>query len=478
MRNDNRLLGVLLIAPFMAQVDVTIANVATPAIHDGLHASGGQVQLVIGGYMISFAMLLVTGARIGQAYGYRRAFLAGVTLFTLASLACGLAPDPAVLIAARVLQGAGGAVMFPQAFTGIQLRFTGQARAAAIASYAMALSGGAVTGQVLGGLLVSANVAGLGWRAVFLVNVPVGAAALVAARRYLPADARDLRPQGARLDIPGVLTLSAAVLLIVLPLTLGRQLGWPAWTWLCLAASIPALAVFVMVENRAPAPLVTLRVLTIPVVRWGLIAQAVSTGTYYALLFIVAQYVQAGLGLSPVESGLLLVPWVAAFGLAGRVIRLVPPALSRWLPMTGALLLAAAFTGIAAGAHGPALLAPLFCIGGLGLGTQFATLAGTMTAAVPARYASDVSGVISTVIQIAGAIAVAGVGALYLSISARSHPAHAFAISAFCLLACTVPAIVGCFLASRPQPAASKAENRAKNRTENTAERELLETVP
>jgi MFS family permease len=466
MRNDNRLLGVLLIAPFMAQVDVTIANVATPAIHDGLHASGGQVQLVIGGYLISFAMLLITGARIGQAYGYRRAFLAGVAVFTLASLACGLAPDPAVLIAARVLQGAGGAVMFPQTFTGIQLLFTGQARAAAIASYAMALSGGAVTGQVLGGLLVSANVAGLGWRAVFLVNVPVGAAALLAARRYLPADNQN-RPQGARLDIPGVLTLSGAVLLIVLPLTLGRQLGWPAWTWLCLAASVPALAAFVMVENRAPAPLVTLRVLTIPVVRWGLMAQAVSTGTYYALLFIVAQYVQAGLGLSPVESGLLLVPWVAAFGLAGRVIRLVPPALSRWLPVTGALLLAAAFTGIAAGAQGPALLAPLFCLGGLGLGTQFATVAGTMTAAVPARYAPDVSGVFSTVIQIGGAIAVAGVGALYLSVSARSHPAHAFAISALCLLALTVPAIIGCFLASRPRPVTAKA-----------AERKRLETVP
>jgi MFS family permease len=193
MRNENRLLGVLLIAPFMAQADATIANVATPAIHAGLHASGAQVQLVIGGYMISFAMLLITGARIGQAYGYRRAFLAGVGLFTLASLACGLAPDPGALIAARVLQGAGGALMFPQAFTGIQLRFTGEARAKAIASYAMALSAGAVTGQVLGGLLVAANMAGLGWRSVFLVNVPVGAVALIAGRRHLPLDERPAR---------------------------------------------------------------------------------------------------------------------------------------------------------------------------------------------------------------------------------------------------------------------------------------------
>jgi MFS family permease len=472
---------------------VTIANVATPAIHQNLHASGAQVQLVIGGYMISFAMLLITGARLGQAYGYRCAFLSGIALFTLASLGCGLAPDPGVLIAARVLQGAGAAVMFPQTFTGIQLRFTGQARAAAIASYAMALSGGAVTGQVLGGLLVAANVAGLGWRAVFLVNVPIGAAALIAGWRYLPPDGRrsgrsDLAdgpvgtapvgtapgtasggsaPGGTtvagerrvRLDIPGVLTLSAAVLLIVLPLTLGRQLGWPAWTWLCLAASVPALTAFVAIENRAAAPLLNLRVLAIPVVRWSLLAEAVSTGTYYALLFIVAQYVQEGLHLGPVESGLLLVPWVAAFGLAGRVIRLVPPALSRWLPVAGAVLMAAAFAGFAAGARGPALLAPLFGVGGLGLGTQFASLTGVMTAAVPARYAPDISGVFSTMIQIGGLISVAGVGAVYLDLAARLRPAHAFALCAWVMFALTASSIIWCFLATRPRPQVRQAED-------------------
>jgi hypothetical protein len=212
------------------------------------------------------------------------------------------------------------------------------------------------------------------------------------------------------------------------------------------------------VENRVAAPLLTLRVITIPVVRWGLIAEAVSTGTYYALLFIVAQYVQAGLHLSSVESGLLLVPWVAAFGLAGRVIRLVPPALSRWLPVAGALLMTVAFAGFAVGADGPALLAPLFCVGGLGLGTQFATLTARMTAAVSTRYAPDISGVFSTVIQVGGSIAVAGVGAVYLSVAARSHPAHAFAITSELLLVLTALATIGCFLASRKQPAPSTAE--------------------
>jgi RNA polymerase sigma factor (sigma-70 family) len=160
------LLGVLLIGPFMAQVDVTIVNVATPSVHADLGASGAVLQLVVGGYLIAVAMLLIIGARLGQAYGYRRAFLAGVSVFTLASLACGLAPDPAVLVAARVLQGAGAGVMFPQTLTGIQLHFAGPDRVRAIGRYALALSAGAVSGQILGGLLVSANVAGLGWRAV------------------------------------------------------------------------------------------------------------------------------------------------------------------------------------------------------------------------------------------------------------------------------------------------------------------------
>ncbi|TVZ06722.1 MFS transporter [Trebonia kvetii] len=333
------LLGVLLTAPFMAQADVTIVNVATPSIHADLGASGAALQLVVGGYLIALAMLLITGARLGQAFGYRRVFVAGVSLFTLASLACGLAMDPVVLITARVLQGAAAGVMFPQTLTGIQLHFSGAERVRAISRYALALSAGAVSGQVLGGLLVSANLAGLGWRPVFLINVPVGVAAVAGALRYLPADSRGQ----SRLDLVGVALLSVTVLLIVVPLTVGNSAGWPAWAWASLAASLPAAAAFIaaerLVAGRGGTPLLDVELVRVPVVRWSLVALTTASGTYYVLLFTVAQYLQAGLGRGPALSGLMLVPWVAAFGLAGQMVRRLPasrqpPAACRRLPAT------------------------------------------------------------------------------------------------------------------------------------------------
>jgi len=443
------ILRVLLIGPFMAQADVTIVNVATPTIHADLGVSGAALQLVVGGYLIAVAVLLITGARLGQAYGYRRAFLAGVCVFTLASLACGLAPSGLVLIAARVVQGAGAAVMFPQALTGIQRLFRGPERVRAISRYALALSAGAVSGQILGGVIVGADIAGLGWRAVFLVNVPVGVVALAAAIRYLPADAK----QPARLDLPGVAVLSLAVLLVVVPLTLGRETGWPAWAWLCLAASVPALVAFAAMESKAAQPLLNVHLLTRPVVRWSLVTMAVATGTYYVLLFTVAQYLQVGLGRSPVESGLMLVPWVAAFGLAGQLIRRLPAAMTRSLPTIGCLLLAAAYAGICAGlqagVHTPAFLVPLFGLGGLGLGLEFATMAGHLTGAVPVRYASDISGMSSTVMQIGGSVAVAAIGAVYLDIP---RPGAAFAATTAILAALALLAAAAAQRATAQRP--------------------------
>ena len=435
-------LAVLLTAPFLAQADATIANVATPAIRAQLGASGEETELVVGGYLIAFALLLITGARLGQTHGYRRLFIAGLSVFALASALGGAAPDASVLVGMRALQGAGAALMFPQALTGIQLAFTGARRARAIGLYAIALASGAVLGQVLGGVLIALDVAGAGWRPILLINVPVCLAIVAVARRHLPTDAP---ARGGGLDVGGVLALSLTVLLVVVPLTLGRGLGWPAWTVACLVLSVPALAGFVALERRVAAargrPLVDVRVVGRPPVLLAMIALLLATGTYYALLFTLAQYVQTGLDRSALASGLMLVPWVAAFGLAGQLVRRLPDRVRPTVPAAGYALLTLAYLGLGGvlslGQPGDATLALLLAAGGLGLGTGFAALLAHLTAAVPAERAPDVSGVSTTMLQVGGALGVAAFGTLYLALATpqTGDARHAFATTTLALAA-------------------------------------------
>ncbi len=261
-------LAVLLTAPFMAQADATIANIATPSIRTGLGAAPAAVELVIGGYLVAFAVR-------------------------------------------------------------IRLNFDADRRSRAIARYAAALSAGAVSGQVLGGVLIGS---GLGWRSVFLVTVPVCVVVLVTGPRLLPADERT---GTATLDLPGVGTLAAALMLLIVPLTLGRDEGRPMWTWISLAAVIPATLAFLSTQRRAArsgrTPLVRLEVLARPAIAWALVALFVATGTYYALLFTLAQYFQTALGRGALASGLIMVPWVAAFGLSGQVTRRLADRSALWL---------------------------------------------------------------------------------------------------------------------------------------------------
>ncbi len=463
-------LAVLLTAPFLASADATIANVATPAIRDGLGGSGQAAQFVIGGYLIAYAVLLITGARLGQTHGYRRLFLLGVGVFGAASLAAGLAPDIRLLVGMRVVQGAGAALMFPQALTGIQLNFTGPQRARALSLFAVALSAGAVFGQVLGGILVSADLAGTGWRPIFLVNVPVCLAVAVCARRVLPADGPRRRAQ---VDLPGVAALSVSVLLIVVPLTFGPAAGWPGWTWASLAASLPAFALFLASQRRAAAtgrsPLVHIAVLARPAVAWGLAAMMASTGTYFALLFTVAQYVQVGLGRSALTSGLILIPWVTAFGAAGQIIRRLPARPAAMLPAAGFLLLGAAYAAIGAAQLGGALsegmLAALFVTGGLGLGTVFTTLLAHLTSAVPAGHAPDINGVFTTTAQIGGSIGVAGFGSLYLATASGGGGGRGFGVTALALAVTALLGTVPAWLATRaaaPVPATRAPDGRPR----------------
>jgi MFS family permease len=459
------MLAVLITGQFMALLDVTIVNVAIPTIHARLHASGAALQLIVAGYTVTYAMLLITGARLGDLRGHRNLFLAGLGTFTLASLACGLAPTTGTLVAARFVQGAGAALMVPQILSVIQRQFTGAARARALGVYAATLASGAVLGQVVGGLLVSADLFGASWRPVFLVNVPVGVAATVLVPRLVPADHV---PGGRRLDLPGLVAASGAVLLVVLPLVLGREQGWPAWTWASLAAGFLLAGVFVLVERSVAArggdPLLNLEVLRAPGLVPGLAALTAAMVAYGAFLFTMALHLQLGLGDSALRAGLTFAPGAAAFGAMGYWWRRLPGEVHHALTPTGLALGALAYVGLAAnlqsGTRGGPWLFVLLVAYGAAFGMAFGPLITQALVQVPPTEAADASGLLTTTIQLSQVVGVAVFGSLFLSLAARPRAhasAAAFSTVELWLAALTLLGIVGAVLLARTVRAATRA---------------------
>ena len=428
------MLAVLLTGQFMCIIDVLVVNVAMPSIGASLHASGASLQLVVGGYTIAYAMLLITGARLGDRYGRRRVYQAGVITFTAASLACTLAPDSQLLVAFRFAQGAGAAALVPQVFSLIQLRFTGPARARALSAYAAVLSAGAVAGLVLGGVVVSADLFGLGWRPVFGINVPIGIVLALAVPRLIPPDKRppDKQPTGTqalRLDLAGLLVAVPAVLLIVLPLVLGHEAGWPPVLFAAIAAGVLLGAGFVLVERRVAArggdPLLNLDVLRAPGLPPGLAALAVTQLAYGGLLFTFTLYLQAGLGDSALRAGLTYLPMAAAFGLVGYFWRQLPAGARAFIVPAGLTVSALAYLGLAAGVRGGAqggFLPFALAAAGLGLGLSVGPLLTQALAHVPPARAADASGLLTTTVQLGQLMGVAILGSVYLT-RATTHPA-------------------------------------------------------
>ena len=269
-------LAVLMTGTFMFVLDFFILNVALPSIQHGLRAGEGAIEWIVAGYALSTAVLLVTGGRLGDRFGRRRVFTIGMAIFTVSSVGCALAPDPGLLIAARVVQGGGAALMAPNILSILGVVYTGPARVRAISVYGMVLGLAATAGQLIGGILIRADVAGLGWRAIFWINVPLGVAALIAAARLIP-ESRD--GQGARLDLTGVALITACLIAVVLPLVEGRQAGWPVWSWAALGAAVPLALVFAAQQRRKAArggaPLLNPRIFAAWPLRAGLLTQTV-----------------------------------------------------------------------------------------------------------------------------------------------------------------------------------------------------------
>jgi EmrB/QacA subfamily drug resistance transporter len=434
------MLTVLLAGQFMALLDVTVVNVAMPTMRTELGASGAELQLIVAGYTVSYAMLLITGARLGDLYGRRRMFLAGLVAFTVSSLLCGLAPDAIALIVARFVQGAGAALMVPQIVSMIQLRFTGDARATALSAYSAVIAVGAIAGMVLGGVLVDADLFGTTWRPVFLVNVPFGLVVAALVPRLVPPDG----PRGhRRLDFAGLAVAVPAVFLVVLPLVLGHEQGWPAWTFVSIAAGLVLAVAFVGVERRVAArggdPLLRLDVLTSAGMRSGMAAIAAGMVAYGGFLFIFTLHLQGGLGDSPLRASLIFAPAGAAFGLFGFYWRKLPRRTHHLLTPTGFALAAGAYLLIAAtlsdGTHGGALLQAGLLVFGAGMGAAFSPLLTNALVHVAPSEAADASGLLITTVQLGQATGVATFGSLFLTLAGEHTSANAISTTLLWLAA-------------------------------------------
>ncbi|MER7395406.1 MFS transporter [Streptomyces sp. NPDC000151] len=439
-------LATLLLGAALPMTDFFIVNVALPSIERDLRAGPAVLEMVAAAYAMAYAVLLVLGGRLGDTYGRRRLFLWGAAAFGVTSLACGLAPDAWSLVAARAAQGAASAVMLPQVLATIHATTSGARRGRALGLYGATGGVAGVAGQLLGGLLVSADLLGTGWRAIFLVNVPVVAAILLLGRFSVP-DSRAARPS--RGDRAGTVLFALALVALLLPLTEGRAAGGPLWSWLLLAAA-PLLAwAFYVVERRAErtggAPLLPPSLLREPGVRRGLAVAVPLFAGFGGFMFVVAVALQQGLRLSPLVAGAAVVPMSVAF-LAGSLYgpRLVPRLGSRVLT-AGALIHAVglallAGTVLAGWPHlSPLTLAPGMAVIGAGQGFQLPTYFRVMLASVPPERAGAGSGLSVTAQQTCLALGVATIGSVYLglvpSAGVRNALLIAFAVQFAGLLA-------------------------------------------
>ena len=345
-------------------------------------------------------MLVVTGARLGDDRGHGNMFLLGLAGFTASSLLCGLAPNAPTLLVGRLTQGACGALMTPQTLQVIQRRFDGDARVRAVGLYGLVLSLGVLAGQLAGGVIVTVA----GWRWALLVNVPAGLVLLVASYRALKTEPPG---RGKPLDTPGVALLTAAMALILVPLLLGREQGWPLWVWPSLAAGFAGVVLFGRVERERSAPLLDLTVL--PEVGRGLITVVGVMGSYAALLFSLTLHLQNDLGFTPLQAGLAFAPYAAGFATLSLTWRRLPR-----LGPTGPLALGACSLLLAIADWSP-LSEVLLVVAGAGHAAGYGPVVAATVAGVKPEHAPEASALLTTGALLAGALAIATLGSLYLA---------------------------------------------------------------
>jgi EmrB/QacA subfamily drug resistance transporter len=416
------ILYVILVAECMDLLDSTIVNVAAPAIRAQLDASTSALQWIVGGYPLAIAVGLIAGGRLGDLYGRRRMFVVGTAGFTVASMLCAVAWSPGSLIAFRLLQGLLGAVMLPQGLGLLRAVFPPSEMPKAFSVFGPVLGSAAVLGPIIGGALIAADLLGSGWRLVFLVNLPLGIAAIAGTLRWVP----ESRPaRASRLDLTGMTLVSAAAVMLVFPLIQGRELGWPAWTYASMALSFVVAGTFVLHQRARERsdrdPLIALSVFSHRGYSGGLVVAIVFFSGMIGSLLVITLFMQLGEGFSAIRAGVALIPFTLGIaigaGLSGAV--LAPRFGRSVLQAGGAICLAGWLIVIAELPGGRAFsawdLVPGLLVAGIGIGLIVAPLFDIILAAVTDAETGSASGVLNATQQLASAIGVAALGTIFFA---------------------------------------------------------------
>jgi len=446
-------LAVLLVGAFLPPLDYFIVNLALPSIRSGVHATEAQLQLIISAYASAYAVFLITGGRLGDLFGRKRMFMAGLGGFVAASALCGFAPSGDVLIAGRILQGSTAAVMAPQVLATIRNVFSTAEQTRVMGMYGSVFGLASVVGQLGGGALITWHPFGFGWQSIFLINVPIGIAALIGAAKFVPENQPAERT---RLDLVGVALLSLVLGLVIYPLTRGRELGWPAWTFACFALSVPALILFIAVEGRLARnggdPLVDLRLFR---------NTAFVTGLWMTFLFYSVSvffltfgiYLQSGLGMSPLASGIAIMPFAFGFLIGPMLSAALSKRVGDRVLNIGFGLMAIGFALVVAEVHGGYGLGPVLKIGlafaGVGQGFVLPSLVRIVLAEVDPAQAGLAAGLVTSTLQIGAAVGVAAIGGVFFAVLGHSASAARYGVAFATGIAIVVVLLIVCmFLAT------------------------------
>lgn len=421
--------GVMVTAQFMFIVDAFIANVAIPSIRTSLHATPAQLEAVLAVYQLGYAILLITGGRLGDLFGRRRVFLLGLIAFTATSAGCGLAGSAAALIAWRFAQGLSAAMMVPQVLASVQALFAGAERDRALSIFGLVMGTGGAAGLLVGGALTSADIAGLGWRTTFLINVPVGLTAALLGWRWIPRPAPGVAK--VNLDTAGVAWMAISVAAVLVPLLFGRELHWPVWSLALLIVGLLGMATFQQLEARVDraggTPLLPPALLQHRAFMTGLTASALHYIGMMAFFLVLTLYLQNGRQLSALHMGVVILPLALAFLITSRVanamvrrygIRSLLSGLG--LMALGLLMLLSGFGTAWAHPIAPSMtrISIALALHGAGQGLVIVPLIGLVLTGVPRTQAGAAAGLLITAQQLAGALGVACIGGLYFIFAA------------------------------------------------------------